>query len=362
MTSVRRLVFIVRFDADNSVGTGHYSRCFSLGQQLERLSHKVIYIAKHLHPNIERAILKEGKALIKVPGSITWGQEVDFTLERLPYKPDVAILDLATPYAFSDLTGVAAFLEGMRRECKTVLFDGLGSNALAPSVASDIDIVVVPYLGATELGYRRKLGACSLIGPKYFVFSGSYHHHVISEMEIRMSANKLLVTLGGADPFGVTKMVIASILSIRDIELDVRVIVGPNFEASLVEAIEEASISEFHKFAIVVSPDSLAEHMAWADVAVSSSGLTKYELAMIGIPSLQISFNENYAHINKFFVCHGSARHLGVFDKVTSEMVAHEVRMLLADYAARRVMHRAGKALFESNATNLLLVELERLL
>ena len=360
MTSVQRLVFIVRFDADNTVGTGHYSRCFSLGQQLELLSHKVIYVAKHLHPNIERALLKKGKALILVPGSITWGQEVEFMLERLSEKPDVAILDLATPYAFSDLTGVAAFLEDMRRECKTVLFDGMGGNALAPSVASEIDIVVVPYLGATELGYCQKPGACTLIGPEYFVFSDSYHQHAISEMDIRMSANKLLVTLGGADPFGVTKMVIASILSIRDIELDVRVIVGPNFEASLVEAIEEASVSEFHKFAIVMSPDSLAEYMAWADVAVSSSGLTKYELAMIGIPSLQISFNENYAHINQFFVCYGSARHLGVFDKVTSEMVAHEVKVLLADYSARRIMHRAGKALFDSNAGNRLLFELGR--
>lgn len=61
--------------------------------------------------------------------------------------------------------------------------------------------------------------------------------------------------------------------------------------------------------------------------AVSSSGLTKYELAMMGTPSLQISFSEQYAYINQYFVCYGSARHLGVFDKVTV-VLAQEIRTL----------------------------------
>lgn len=360
MASGRQLVFIVRFDADNSVGTGHYSRCFSLGQRLEGLSHEVIYIAKHIHPNIERVLLQKGKTLVKVPISIEWRQEVEFTLKRLPRKPDAAILDLSTPYAFSDLTGVGAFLDDMRMVCKTVLFDGMGSNALAPSIAADIDIVVVPYLGATELGYYRKFGTCTLVGPKYFVFADNYQQCAIPESNIRKIANRLLVTLGGADPFGVTKIVIEAILSIRDIMLDIRVIVGPNFEASLVNEIKECSVSELHKFSIVMSPDSLAEHMAWADAAVSSSGLTKYELAMMGTPSLQISFSEQYAYINQYFVCYGSARHLGVFDKVTVVLLAQEIRTLLADYSTRRMMHLAGKALFDSNATDLLLAELWR--
>lgn len=360
MISARQIVFILRFDADNSVGLGHYSRCYSLGQQLEGLSHEVIYIAKHIHPNVERVLSDKGKAFIKVPSLIGWGQEAEFTLERLPRQPNIAILDLSTPYAFSDLSGVVAYLESMRRACKTVLFDGMGSNALAPSIASDIDIVVVPYLGVTELGYYRKPDACTLVGPKYYVFSDSYQQSAISGRKIRKNVNRLLVTLGGADPYGVTRIVIAAILCIQDIELDIRVIVGPNFEASLVKDIELAAVSELHKFSIVVSPDSLAEHMVWADVAISSSGLTKYELAMTGTPALQISFSEEDAHINQFFVRHGSARHLGVFDKVNLELVAQEVRMLLVDYPTRRMMHRAGRSLFDSNATNRLLAEIGR--
>ena len=355
-------VFVIRFDADNLIGTGHYSRCYALGQHLEALAHKVVYISKHIHSNIERTLFDKGKTIIKVPNSIEWGEEVEFVLDHLRDIPSAAFLDVSTPYALENLSGISGYLECMRKICKTVLFDGMDSNALAPKIDTDIDIVVVPYLGAAELGYHRKPEACTLVGPKYFVFSESYHQPTVSTRIIRKQADRLLVTLGGADPFGVTKMVVAAISFIEDIELDIRVIVGPNFQSSLIQDIADMTVSKLHRFNIVASPDTLAEHMVWSDMAISSSGLTKYELAITGTPSLQISFSDNYAHINQFFVCHGSARHLGVYDKIESEVLAQEIRLLLTDYPTRMMMHRAGKTLFDAHATNRLLVELGRLL
>ena len=48
-----------------------------------------------------------------------------------------------------------------------------------------------------------------------------------------------------------------------------------------------------HSISIVKSPNTLFNLMHWADIAISSNGLTKYELAATGLPSVLLS-NDKY--------------------------------------------------------------------
>ena len=43
---------------------------------------------------------------------------------------------------------------------------------------------------------------------------------------------------------------------------------------------------------IIDAPPNLVTHLKWAEMAISASGLTKYEMALAGVPSLHILMSQ----------------------------------------------------------------------
>src|SRR4029079_5920334 len=159
---------------------------------------------------------------------------------------------------------------------------------------------------------------------------------------------RVLVTFGGSDPHAITLKALHALARIREPRLEVRVVIGPSFAPGLATGIRDLLLHLGHGASAVEAPPTLAGPIAWCELAVSAAGLTKYELALLGRPSLQISIDEAHDARTTEFEAVGSAWHLGVHSALTEDDVAAALLRLMKDRGARERMSHAGRSLLDT--------------
>ena len=185
-------------------------------------------------------------------------------------------------------------------------------------------------------------GARLALGPDYFLLDAAYAPHIGKAREIRAQASRVLVTAGGGDACGITEKSLAALQCIDDRILQVRVVLGPAFTAATRRAIRRLASTSRHRVALLAAPGDLAAPMAWCDLALSASGLTKYDLAATATPAVLMSVDADHAEFYRPFQRLGTAWYLGVTAQVPVPALAAAVRSLLADAGARGRMSAAG--------------------
>ena len=128
-------------------------------------------------------------------------------------------------------------------------------------------------------------------------------------------------------------------------ELTIRVVLGPNFGDTLIKKSINLAQQVKRTIDLIQSPDSLslAKEMCSADLALSASGLTKYELAYLGTPALLMSIDEAHDTANKTFNKLGSCYDAGRLDNAVISRLSEEVRDLLYDVDRRKAYSEAGR-------------------
>lgn len=210
---------------------------------------------------------------------------------------DTALVDVVYPAFFYDGNAPANLFGRLRQKVRVVAaIDSLGDQTLAQQSRDiPIDFLVVPY-ALSESDKRRlsNMDCGILAGPDYALLSPDYAGS--PQRLHRAEADRVLVTCGGSDPLEWTLVVMRALEGIAG-PVNVRVIIGPLFSAALRDNIASFARSSFHHVEIVNAPDSLSSHMQWCDIAIAASGLTKYELAASGVPTILFSI-DTFHHIN----------------------------------------------------------------
>jgi spore coat polysaccharide biosynthesis predicted glycosyltransferase SpsG len=356
----KKLLF--RFDSDERVGTGHFMRCRSLAYEAKQQGFEVLFVAKHLHKGVERYLREDGEEYLRVPDIMTWREEAAYLLQTGGDRVNAAIIDVSTIYALQDIPGISVFFKTIRSHWPVVLLDGMWDNAIAGKVDTHFDMLVIPYVGAEAFDYRGCNEGVRLTGPKFFIVGPEYNSVICSRREIRDTAVRLLISFGGSDQNCVTLKVLDALTNMDDRILDVRVIVGPGFSLALQSKIEQRGSSLRHNCEIIQCPRSLAEHMFWCDMAVTNSGLTKYELALTGTPSLQISMDKEHARVNEPFASTGASQHLGVWYDLTVEEIREAIVGLMEDKRRRERMRNLGQEMLDTRGALRVVEETRRLL
>ena len=89
--------------------------------------------------------------------------------------------------------------------------------------------------------------------------------------------------------------------------------------------------------------------------ALSASGLTKYELAYTGTPSLLVSIDRNHAVANVPFAALETGHDVGELATVTTRHVAQSLKSLLVDKGRRQAFSIAGRRAVDGLGTQRLL-------
>ena len=94
---------------------------------------------------------------------------------------------------------------------------------------------------------------------------------------------------------------------------------------------------------------NIATLMKKADLAICNNGLTRYELASLGIPTIFLSNNQKDVQFSDLFASFGCAHHLGWHKNLTSKDVANEVVSLIQNFNTRKNMSHRGKKLIDGD-------------
>ncbi len=220
-----------------------------------------------------------------------------------------------------------------KNDTKLITFDDFGSGA----EWSHINICGL-FFNHEELKGQRVLK-----GINYLILN----HEIDLFKRERTVLEKIIVTLGGSDTYGVTVKVL-NLLKHHNIRATIHL--GPSFahEKELVEALNE-------NYPIIRQVPSLISEFNKYDLAITGGGITPFEANALGLPCLIIA-NELFEIPNgKFLEEIGSSKFLGYYKNIDETFFENLCALDLG------FMSKKGMEHINPNGVNLIYEEIKKL-
>ncbi len=349
----------VRVDASRNIGTGHFFRTLALSDYMPDFNFQPHFIARSLPATCIEFIKLRNYQLTLIPKIKSFQDEIKYLKSLLNHKLSTLLLDISHEETISALKEFISYLFEAKTTFKLILIiDGLKRTALTNYSNLPADIVVTPYFGAKSISPNKEKGFLHLAGPEFMIFHKNYLKFSPDKRIINSIASKLLVTFGGSDPKNLTLEVLTAFKSFTGQKLNIKIIVGPGFEPHQIQQISDASKKLEHKCKIIYSPESLYELLLWCDIAISTTGLTKYEMAMTGTPSILFSIDEDHDNSTKDFLNVHNVINLGVAANFKGEKLISTIKSLLDDEKARKQMSHSGMQILDGYGAQRILTSL----
>ena len=158
----------------------------------------------------------------------------------------------------------------------------------------------------------------------------------------------VVVTMGGSDPAALSLRVLRALEGIDDV-LRVRLILGRGFAHRA--ALEALRPTLRHPLEILEDVNDMPAALVDADLAVAAFGVTAYELAALGMPTILLALTEDHAASASALHDAGMAISLGVATQVTDAGLIEAIDNLLADPLSRQAL-RATCTLIDGHGAN----------
>lgn len=324
MTLVRPEQLLLRADASAAIGTGHVMRCLALAQAWQDGGGRAV-LATAMDARLLVARLRaEAIELVQLraePGSL---QDAQACVE-LAGAVDASWV-VVDGYHFSH--GYQRAIRPAGQQLLVVDDNGAAGRYCA-------DLILNQNLSARKRMYaRHSPGAKLLLGPRYALVRRQFGRRASHERRCAPVARKLLVTLGGSDSENVTTMVIQTLGQLARTDWEIVVVAGAsNPHRTSLEAVTRRAAARVH---LKYNVADMADWMAWADLAISASGSTTWELCCIGVPAVLIALADNQAGIAAALSRAGCAESISLWDPRRSPQRLVSAVEALADDADRR--------------------------
>ncbi len=315
---------LIRADASPKIGAGHVMRCRALAQawRASERGGPVTFAMAPGAPAIERLLRDEGHEVV--------------TVDRAPGSADDAVqagdLARAAGARWVVVDGYTFDADYQRQvqsaDLGLLVLDDHGHAGAYPA-----DLVLNQNLGAPESLYeRRGPGTRLLLGLRYMLLREDFLRWRGRAVELPPRACRVLVTMGGADPDNATLEVLQALAACQE-PPRVQAVAGasnPHLEQLRAHAAAHKGVELLHD---VRDMPSL---MAGAELAVSAAGVTCWELAFMGVPTLLLVLADNQRPGAVAAHQAGVARHLGDAATLTPVALTAAVDELAASAQQRR--------------------------
>jgi spore coat polysaccharide biosynthesis predicted glycosyltransferase SpsG len=255
------------------------------------------------------------------------------------------LLDLVHPARVADPPALAALAARLARSVGPVAaLDGLAPIRMGARWGAGVSLLVSPYLDAPDDGpastpHLRGAAYCPL-DPAY---RGDHRPRPIARR-----LDRVLVTPGGSDPFGIALLALAALALVPG-RLRVTVALGRLVPARVRLAVAAAAARSPHAVRLVRDLPNLAAAMRGSDLAIAGAGLIKYELAATGTPAILIPGDAAQEAMNASFSATGAAVSVGAAGNLTPEALGGTILRLANSRAEREAMSAAGRTLVDGH-------------
>ena len=314
--------FLICIDAGSQIGAGHLTRCKILAKELIK-NHATVdfFIGGISKSNIDN----NGISSISVNEKLICNVCDKLIKKVISKSYDIVIIDVIHAQTLNKLNEFLSALHEIKKYTSIVLIDSFGEFSLRSKSSNlTIDAIIAPYVGektGSSFGYKV------LAGPKYYILDPEFYN--IKSKKCHDDVNNILVTCGGADSQNISYKILTAINEIKQKNINIRCIIGPYFSNSNVRQLVKLSKLSEHKISLIYHPDNLINHIKWCDIAIATSGLTKYELAAGRAPSILISIDEEHNRINQEYMKTGAAIDLGNNNNVSSSDIMKAIEVLI---------------------------------
>jgi UDP-2,4-diacetamido-2,4,6-trideoxy-beta-L-altropyranose hydrolase len=309
------------------VGFGHLRRCLTLASALRALGVESLFLVHGGQPAVQQ-VVRAGCQVVAARAHANAAELVE--LQRTLGAPAIVVDSYTLPHAyFSALAATGARL---------VVIDDLGGHHPAA------DLVVNPSIEARRGDYP--LQPCGrtayLLGPRYALLRPEFA--VPPQRDEAGPVRRVLLTLGGADPHGLTASLLRWVSqALPECALDV--VIGPFCSQT---APIEAAARQHAAVTLHLHPTHVRALMLAADLAITAGGQTTYELAATGTPAIGIQVAENQAGNLQGWARRGALLPVGCVTDPDLEFKLRAALLALAgDPARRATMSRRGRALVD---------------
>lgn len=328
-------MLLIRVDASESVGLGHLMRCLTIAEHFLLKNIKVTVLTKS--KNLKALIINNSIELVLMPDDIKVDDELK-TIESLVSKKKInlILLDVNNFYSFQSLESYDYYLKCLKNLSLFLLSFEDPHNCVHSS-----DVIIIPYLDSEKQEITKRQNSKYLLGLKYYVLRSEFL--AVKPVEIKKEIKNILITMGGCDNNNITLKVLESL---NTLNFNLTIIIGKmfkNIEPKIKNILDDYQGS----YKLIKNTRNISKIMSESDIAIINSGLTKYETASIGLPSVVISNNDYHSELMKDFDKYNVILHLGTVDKLKNSVILDSVNLLSKDFKKRQIMSANGKVLID---------------
>jgi len=336
---VQNNAVIFRVDGSSLIGLGHLKRSIALAQALEKKKIDSIFVTRNYQSKIKKLIQSDDYKVELIPSRATFFQDADLTLSLAQkHKANLIFTDLSNANVLSNLRSYGQYIKALKRAGKLLVsIDGFGSECIASRLRLPFDIIIVPYFGAEKQSYKVGKETKLLLGTDYFILRQEFIKNGREKRKIKKRGENILISLSIA--------------------------VSPNLISQIKKALSKVGDPCLnYQIAFGLKDNRFVKLMQWADLAVLSSGLTKYEAAALGLPCIVIAHNKTHDIIMKQYAKSQTCLYLGEEKKLKQDDIIEEIKKILASDSLRKKMSLHGKKLVDGRGGERITRQIMRLM
>ena len=319
---LKKFDFGIRVDMGGIIGSGHIYRSSALADELIKNGKSVVFIIK----NKKNFLLHtHGKKYQYIDLKTSNDIECIKKCKKLKGIKNL-ILDLQKHNE--------KYAEKLKSKFFIISIDDVGNKKIYSNV------IINGQIGKFNYNYSfNNLDTKRLLGTEYIILRNSFHKLSKKFSISKKPIKKILLAFGGSDDEDVIRKILPFLIS-RNFEITV--ILGATYPHSNLISL----LAKKHKnLQIKKSVNEMASIYLKNDIVIASSGMTSYELACLGVPSLFIPSGEHQHKIAKEFMKKGFGINYGFWD----DNYEHFSKILakFSSYYFRKEMNRNGKKIVD---------------
>jgi UDP-2,4-diacetamido-2,4,6-trideoxy-beta-L-altropyranose hydrolase len=316
---------LIRCDGSTEIGFGHVVRCLALADELSHEHGFHVEFAMLTGPQGVEQVQEKGYVVhlleVEPTGVIHEGQ----WLEALVCDTDTQalVLDVRTGLSIQTIERIRSL------GVLIITIDDASNRRIAADLAFYPPVPQVERLDWCGFTGERFVGwDWVLVRPEF-----ARCHRKLDRREVAGNSEPqnaapltLLLTMGGSDPAGLTLKALKALDQIEQ-ELSILVVLGRGYmqKLKLEEWLKKARRSYHLHFDVQDMPGLMAN----ADLAITSFGVTAYELAAMSVPSIYYCLSEDHCASASAFVEAGIAIDLGQYAQVSEHYAIEAIESMI---------------------------------
>lgn len=256
---------LLRADASPVQGTGHVMRCLTLAEELKRRGHRTCLMTNNSHVEwLEKVVQSSGIEVIRV------GQHELAPEQCLAFSPDWVVVDSYEISAnlISQLASKVPVLAIVDGDSRGIVATEYVDHNLGAELEKWPTLVADRILAGSNFALIRDAVLVKK-RPSPWVFQGELPH--------------IVAVMGGSDPTGTIVNVSQALAGLRG-KCTATVVASSQWHDQVHDL-----LADVEGFEIISPTVDLPRHLASADIAISASGTSAWELCALGIPSILLA-------------------------------------------------------------------------